>query len=353
MTTAKMKIMQVIGAKNSGGAELFYLRLVVALNKHAEVLCVVRENSWMEKQLKEHGISYRTAPFGGFFDFVTKKLIERYVENFKPDVVQGWMNRACKAFPKINTPTVGRFGGYYALKNYKNCDHLVGNTKGIKLYLEENGCPSENAHYLPNFSPLPKTEFRGHRFAVRSEYELPEDAIVLLVAGRLHDVKGIDIAIQALRGLDNNIYLLVAGSGPNEKALKKLAIAEGVSNRVRFAGWVSRLSVIASAVDIWLVPSRYEPLGNVVLDAWAHEIPIVAAESAGPKSLIVNETSGLLTPIDNVDAFAHAIERLIKNKNLANAVVNGGKAALEVSFSERVVVAKYLDFYREISKNVS
>ncbi|MFT7433628.1 MAG: glycosyltransferase involved in cell wall biosynthesis [Alphaproteobacteria bacterium] len=350
MTVKKMRIMHVLGAKNSGGAELFYLRLVIALQKRCDVLCVVRRGSWMETQLQENNIPHKSAPFGGFFDFKTKRLLKKYIQDYKPQVIQGWMNRACKALPKTNVPTVGRLGGYYALKNYKNCDYLVGNTIGIQDYVVAQGWPKEKAGYLPNFSPLPHADFRGHRAAVRREYNLPEDAKVLFIAGRLHKVKGIDLAIHALRGLDDDVHLLIAGAGTEELALKELAASEGVSHRVCFAGWASQLSVVASAIDIWLVPSRYEPLGNVVLDAWAHEIPLVAAEAAGPKSLILNEISGMLVPLESVDALAQAIDRILKDKNLAKTIVEGGVSALDASFSERVVIGKYLEFYQDISQ---
>tara|TARA_R110000868_G_scaffold262401_1_gene520889 strand:- start:51043 stop:52104 length:1062 start_codon:yes stop_codon:yes gene_type:complete len=353
MNAPRLKVMHVLGAKNSGGAELFYLRLVIALQKHCEVLCVVRENSWMAKQLEEKGIPYRTAPFGGLLDFKTKTLLKKYMNNFKPDVVQGWMNRACKAFPKTKIPTVGRLGGYYALKNYKNCDYLAGNTKGIQNYLIQSGWPEDKSFYLPNFSPLPPSEYREHRSGVRYGYQIPQSAKVLFVAGRLHDVKGIDTAITALKDLPVNVYLLVAGTGPEESALRSLAESLDVADRVHFAGWVSELSVVASAADIWLVPSRYEPLGNVVLDAWAHEIPLVTADAAGPKSLVEDGVSGVMVPMNDPDALVKGIARVLDDETLAQKIVEGGTLKLKNTFSEEVVVAQYLAFYRQISLNVS
>lgn len=349
MTDTNFKVMHVIGAKTSGGAELFYLRLVKALAQKVNILCVVREGSWMENQLKSCGLTYKTVPFGGCFDFKTKKLLEKYIEEFQPNVIQGWMNRACSRLPETSVPTVGRLGGFYDLKNYKNCDYLVGNTKDIQEYVIEKGHDSEKSFYIPNFAPVPDLKFKLNRADVRLEYKIPEDAKVLFVAGRLHHVKGIDLAILALRSLSENVHLMVAGNGKLYDQLLRLAQKEGVEKRVHFIGWVNTITVVASAVDIWLVPSRHEPLGNVVLDAWAHQIPVVASETHGPKSLIENDITGLLFPIEDVDTMVRHIENLLKSPDKMAAIAQKAVCILEANYSEEIVVQKYINFYEKIA----
>lgn len=349
MANSNMKIMQVIGAKGSGGAELFYFRLVQALQAKADVMCVVREGSWLEKRLEMFSIPYKTAPFGGFFDFNTKKILASYIDEFQPDVIQGWMNRACSKLPKTHVPTVGRLGGFYNLKNYENCDYLIGNTQELKEYFIQNGVAEENAFYVPNFAPVPDEKYKANRADVRLTYNIPEDAQVLFIAGRLHHVKGIDTVIKALRSLPNEVHLLVAGSGKLKEKYEELAQREGVEKRLHLAGWVDNLTVVASAADIWVVPSRQETLGNVVLDAWAHKLPVVASKTQGPLSLIDHDVTGKLFDIEDVDTMVRHIESLLKSPAQAEAMVQNALDTLNLNFSEEIVVEKYMDFYKKVT----
>lgn len=346
----KLKIMHVLGAKSSGGAELFFIRLMVALKDKCDLLCVVREGSWAQKQLEEAGVSYKTLPFGGFFDFKTKCALKKIIRDFKPDVVQGWMNRACKALPKTSAVNVGRLGGYYALKNYKNCDHLVGNTEGIRDYLIEQGFGENNSHYIPNFSPAVGVSYKKQAEKARTEYNIPQGAKVLFLAGRLHAVKAIDVAIKALAKLPNHVHLVIGGTGALQGELESLAESLEVAERVHFLGWVSNLPYVVSMADVWLAPSRYEPLGNFVLDAWAMKVPLVAAKSAGPLSLVKDGETGMLVAIDDVEDTANAIQVVLENEVLAHKLVEQGAEFFDKNFSENVVVKQYLDFYKQIIK---
>lgn len=348
MADKKLKLMQVIGAKNSGGAELFYLRLARALAKRddVELLCVVRQGSWMQKQLEAEGLNFKTAPFGGFFDRKTTKILKSYIDDFQPDVVQGWMSRACSKLPKTSVPTVGRLGGYYPLKNFKNCDHLIGNTQELKRYIIENGHPAAKTHYIPNFAPIPDERFKLNRADVRYEFGIAPEVKVLFIAGRLHPVKGIDLAIHALRGLPEHVHLMVAGSGKMKRELESLAEKEGVADRVHLLGWVNNITVVASAADIWLVPSRQEALGNVVLDAWAHGVPVVASKTPGPMSLIEDDLTGKLFDIEDVDTMVRHVEALLKSPRHGETMAENAKSVMLSNYSEESVLKKFISFYK-------
>lgn len=346
-----MKFLHIIGAMKPGGAETFYVRFVRALAKRHDVLPVVRQNSWIHERLKEEGIKHVQLPFGGTMDICTKRKIQRLITEFKPDIVQGWMNRGCKFIPKTNVVTVGRLGGYYSLKYYKNCDHLYGNTEDIKDYLIQEGIPQDHAHYVPNFTDFPLENMEVSTADTRAEYHLPEGAKVLLVAGRLHENKGIDVAIRALKKLEGNVHLLIAGNdGGKEDELKALACELGLEERVHFIGWVSDITKVASVVDVWLVPSRWEPLGNTVLDAWVHRIPCVATASKGPEKLIENGVNGFLIPLEDDDAMADRVQQILSDTKLAEDLGQHGYKTAKESFSEEVVMNLTEAFYTKLLK---
>ena len=162
--------------------------------------------------------------------------------------------------------------------------------------------------------------------------------------GRLHKVKAHDVSLKALALLPE-AYLWIAGSGPLEHELKALAQRLGVAERVRFLGWREDAAALYRAADVCLFPSRYEPLGNTVIQAWAHGAPIVAAASQGPGVLITDEEDGLLTPIDDVQALAAAARRVIEDRALAQRLSQAGLARVAGEFARAPVVARWREVF--------
>lgn len=347
-----MRVMQIIGSKKAGGAETFYIRLINALREHIEILPVVRTGSWLEERLTELEIPHKTADFGGFFDMKTKAKLERYAASYKPDVIQSWMNRSSKFMPtNSNAVLVARMGGYYNLKYYRKMDYIVGNTQDICEYVRKKGWPTEKAVYLPNFAAEPVSLYADKHEElskeIRNQFNIPEDAFVIMVAGRLHDCKGIDTAISALK-LIPDAHLIVVGDGPLEGELRSQVVNEGLVDKVHFSGWASQISPFCAASDVWVVSSRHEPLGNVVLDAWMHRIPVVSTLADGPRSLIDDEEDGLLVPIDNSEEMAKSIKKLQNSPTLRVKLAENAYEKGVKEYGRDVVIADYLDFYEHI-----
>ena len=156
----------------------------------------------------------------------------------------------------------------------------------------------------------------------------------------MHENKAVDVAIKALADIPQTV-LWLAGDGPLRDALENLARSCGVDDRVRFLGWRADVAALLAACDILVCPSRHEPLGNVVIEAWAHGVPVVAAESAGPSWLIEDGKSGVLVPIDDVAALAASVGDLMADHPRRQALVTAGRAAFEARFTEKSVVEEY------------
>jgi glycosyltransferase involved in cell wall biosynthesis len=279
-------------------------------------------------------------------DFTTRRAFHREIKAFSPHIVLTWMNRAshlCPARVSGHTFThVARLGGYYDLKYYRSCDHLIGNTEGIVRYLRGNNWPAAKSHYIPNFvsaEPAPA--------ASRSALQTPESAPLVLALGRLHTNKAFDLLLHAATELPE-AYIWIAGDGPLKVELQALAQSLGVAERVRFLGWRDDVATLLAAADIFVCPSRIEPLGNVVIEAWAHGAPVVAAAAAGPMSLITPGETGLLVPLEDAAALATSIRTLINNPELAARLAEAGRAAYAEYYTETAIVSRYLDFFEEV-----
>lgn len=245
--------------------------------------------------------------------------------------------------PKGDFVHIARLGGYYDLKYYGDCDHLVGNTEDIVEYLTEQGWPREKAHYLPNFvsgEQAPPLD--------RSDYFTPKGVPLIVALGRLHENKAFDTLLQAMARVPD-VYLWLAGDGPLKEELKKVAEELGIKPRVRFLGWRDDTAALMATADMFVCPSRHEPLGNVVIEAWAHELPVVAADSMGPGMLIDNMETGILVPVDDEIAMSKAIRAVLKDPDLAERIARKGNKEYHENFTEERVVARYIEFFEKVT----
>jgi len=105
-----------------------------------------------------------------------------------------------------------------------------------------------------------------------------------------------------------------------------------------------------AAADLFVCPSRHEPLGNVVIEAWAQGISVIAAASEGPRQLITDGEDGLLVPVDAPEPMGQAIARLLAEPDVAARLGAAGRQAYERTFTEDAVVACYLDFFAKVAR---
>jgi len=332
-----MSVLHLLGTAGEGGAETYFVDLVQAL-KRAGVTeaAAIRGNAAREARLRKAGVAVKVLRFGGPLDILTRPAIAGFAALQDTKVALAWMNRAARHTPRGPWARIGRLGGYYSLKYYKGFDHLVANTEDIADWIVGQGWPAGRVSCIPNFAAAPPDAAPVDRASL----DTPEDAPLLLAMGRLHENKAHDISLQALVQLPEAI-LWIAGVGPLEAKLKGMAEALGVANRVRFLGWRTDPSALYRTADICVFPSRFEPLGNVVIQSWAHGLPVIAAASQGPKALIQDGGDGLLVPVDDADALAAGVRRLLAEPMLRARLAAAGGARVEAEFSEAAVVAQW------------
>ena len=135
------------------------------------------------------------------------------------------------------------------------------------------------------------------------------------------------------------------GEGPDKQKLVSLASELGISERVKFLGWVEEPIHYIKASDAFVMPSRHEPLGNALLEAWQAKVPTVSTKSEGPTWYMRDKVDGVLTDIDNADQISSALRSLKENKNLRDFYVKNASERLEQMFNEEAVVNAYLKIF--------
>ena len=325
---------QIMAGAPTGGAELFFERMTAALARAGEtVLPIIRTDHARAARLQSTGLSPIQLGFGGALDLVTRPRIARRLRAFAPRLVMAWMSRAAAMTPRGDWLTAGRLGGYYDLRRFRHCDHLVANTRGLVQWIERQGWPAPRVHHLPNFSP----DLAG---TPPARLPTPPGAPVVLAMGRLHRNKAFDVLVRALP-LIPGAHLVLAGDGPERDPLVNLARAEGVADRLHLLGWRSDQASLLAASTLLCCPSRQEPLGNVVLESFSATIPVIAAASAGPTELIRHGETGLLVPLEDPQALAEAICAVIDDQALAGRLAAAGRLEFLAHHAEAPVVATW------------
>ena len=342
--------MHIIASDGLGGAENFFIRLTGALAEDGHpVTAVTLRGGEVGDQLAP-GVGDERLSMANNFDPAALFGIRALVKGRRPLIVQTYMSRATKLtrIPRRwGIPFIARLGGYYKLKYFRHAHYWVGNTKGICDYLVRGGLPADRVFHISNFVvPVPPSA--ANRAAVRAAAGIPENAFVVMGLGRLVPKKGFDLLIDAvsrLRQGERPVHLLLVGDGRLREALEAQAAP---SDRVHFAGWQTATSPFFAAADLLVCPSREEPLGNVILEGWAHGLPVVSSASAGALELMTHESDGLVVPLDDAATLARGIGALYQDEGLRNALAESGRRTLELHHGKASVVAAYVSLYREI-----
>jgi glycosyltransferase involved in cell wall biosynthesis len=157
----------------------------------------------------------------------------------------------------------------------------------------------------------------------------------LLLPGRLHRWKRIDLVIDAMRHVSTEIELIITGTGEDEARLRALAKSD---RRIRFVGRVSDAELIdlyADARAILFVPLR-EDFGLVTLEAFLSGKPVLTCIDSGePARIVEHGVSGIVSEA-NPHALAACIERLASDPGIAEALGRGGAASIEHVTWDRV-----------------
>ena len=338
-----MRVLHVIAGAPFGGAETAFVDLITALKKRGvDQHAVIRSHLQRAHQLTELAVPVTQVPFRKWFDWETPRALREVSQKFQPHIVQTWMERATTMLPKVSACHVGWLGGFYKVQSYRACRHIVGVTPGIIKHMVDNGWPAHKADVLRTFAVIEEAQPID-----RCLYDTPVDAPLLLGLGRLHSDKAFDVLLKALVNVPE-AYLWIAGDGVLRHELPQLAQRLGVANRVRFLGWRTDRAALLKTCDICAFPSRVEPFGTVIVEAWAYQAPLVTAASTGPREHVHHGDNGMIVPIDDVDALTDALRCVINDPVLRKRIVEGGWRDYQEKFTEEVVVSQYLALYNRL-----
>lgn len=224
------------------------------------------------------------------------------------------------------------------------------------------GCSEHTSEQLMRYEKIPKRKIvtipngiDGSRFdltidrqAKRRELGIHEKGNVIGLAVRLSDQKGITFLLQAMPRIlakHPDTTLLIAGDGDLRMDLEQEAQQLGIAARVKFCGPRKDIPELLKLLDLYVLPSKWEGLPMVILEAMAAGCPIVATDVGGNSTAVVDGVTGALVPPQDPGVLADAVIRLLDSPDLLQTYAANGKQRFRERFSAETMAREYERLY--------
>lgn len=225
------------------------------------------------------------------------------------------------------------------------CCGVVG-----RHYQKQVGVKASKIEVIYNAVSMPDPPLPEQCGPARAALGLPADAFVLGTLGRLHEQKGHSTLLRALASLAQtipNVALFVAGTGPLRESLEAEAHRLGIAERVHFLGVRRDRETLFAAMDLFVLPSRWEGLSLALVEAMGAARPVVATSVGGNPEVVTEGKTGLLVPPDDAAALAGAIARLAASPSVRGRLALTAASEARARFSIEEHVAQLETLYRQ------
>ena len=329
-----------------GGAERYFVDLAVALaDRGHEVLAICQTGALAIAHLRTHpGPRIVTVRAAGTWDPVAVMSIRRLLAAHAPQVVETHLARAAhiagSAAAPLRVPVAARIHNYVKLKYYRKVDAFWAATADQREYLMRSGVKRECIEVIPHFSALQPVG--------SAPVAAPGAPIAAL--GRFVRKKGFDVLLTAaarLRAAGWRLQYVIGGDGPERSALATQAAVLGLGGHANFPGWQDDVAAFLNGAAAFVLPSRDEPFGIVVLEAMARGIPIVATATQGPREILSAE-SAYLVPLNDPAALGAALATALNRPEERRAKAQAALDLFRSRYAEDVVVPQVIGAYERL-----
>jgi glycosyltransferase involved in cell wall biosynthesis len=354
----RVKLVVYHAGEGLGGVEVSMATLLSNFDRRVEIVLLGSEPSvikWFAKQLPSARV-VRIPKVQNKWDFAGMLNHWRTVRSLKPDI--------------FHVDLVTPWSGKYAL--------LAGVlAPGVKVIaVDYTGLPAHNRKAIwakrllmaatsanvaisAELAAFIEDVARQARGSVRVIYQgisdpgspvsphRRQDPPVIGTIARLTRQKGIDIFLRALADIPD-VLAVVVGDGEDEEELKGLAKDLGIAERVSWMGWRDDARALVEGFDVFVLPSRWEGFGRVLVEAEFAECPVVATRVVGTSEAMVDGETGFLVPPENKEALVQAIKRLLEDEVLAREMGRRGREFALSRFEPAATARRFEALYDEI-----
>jgi len=372
-----IKILIIITDTDLGGTEKIVFELARALSQDIEKrfevkVIALKRRARMAARLEDEGIAVQSLDLGEELGvcYLVRALaaiwdLRSILNSEKPDLVHGFLFQGnlfarmskfftnAKIFSSLRVIDQGWFkikvDGWTSFLT----DLYLCVSDQVKLWaLPALAVPQRKIIVIKNGID-PEAFLRLTKDEARIKLGWPALATIITTIARLDRQKGVDLLIKSaslvLRERPDSIFLVV-GDGPDKKALVELTRVIGVEKSFIFTGAITDIPTVLAASDIFALPSRWEGMPNVILEAMSGAKPIVAARIGGVPEMLEDRREALLVPPEDVNALARALLELMNNPELSQKIANQARKRVEKEFSLNEMIDNYKKLYLSFGK---
>lgn len=361
-----MKILVVQDHLRSGGTERQSVLLArgFAAAGHDSALLTFRPGGPLAAGLPE-GMHQVLQPFDTGLDWWAPGLL-RTARRLGPDLVlcMGRManchgarlQHTLPGAAVIATLRTGKPLPWLFRRSLSRVRHVVANSEEARqVLLTQHALPSSQVSMIHNSLVFPPDAHLARNEVLRATHGASPATVILLCVAMFRPEKNQRALIELACGLSpgSDWQLWFAGDGRARQACAAEVQRLGISDRIRFLGWVSDPSPLYRAADIAVLTSRRESLSNFLIEAQAHGLPAVAYDALGVGEAFLPEESGFLIPMHQADRFRAALQRLIDDPSLRATMGARGRDRARRSFAPERQLQAYLECFRGLARTRS
>lgn len=364
-----LNVLQLIPTLDRSGAEKQMVLLAGGLPRdkfRVEVAALTRLGP-LTGELEAVGVPVTSLGKKLKLDPLTLLRLVRFLKSRRFDVVQTWIFAANTygrvAAHLVGVPIVittemavdlwkGKTERFIDRRLARWCDRLVGNSRAVVDYYRSLGVPDDRLTMI--YSGIADEEApQVDRAALRVEFGFAPQAPLVFFAGRLAEQKRVNDLLKALDLLQHvqpDLRTLIAGDGPLRAQLEENARLYHLVDRVRFLGHREDVPRLMAAADVVVLPSAYEGLPNLVLEAMRFRKPVVATAAPGTTELVLDGQTGSLVPVNSPQILARAIRDIVRDPAMARRMGQAGRERVDRDFPAQAMIDHFASLYEELAR---
>jgi glycosyltransferase involved in cell wall biosynthesis len=268
-------------------------------------------------------------------------LIARKISFFKPFILISERNYKL-LYWKEKKARISRLKRSLTGFVYSRANQIISLSKGVADYMIKSfEVPEHKIKVIYNGVDMNLIK-RMAREPLRESFLADHSTPIFSACGRMVYQKNFTLLLEAFSLINNKIdsRLLILGEGEEKNLLEDLVAKLGIQGKTFFLGFKRNPYKYIAASDIFILSSRWEGFGNVIIEAMSCEVPVVATKCFGSEEIITNGVNGILVQNEKPEKMANAIIRLTKDKDLSNRLIDGGKKRI-MDFTMEKMISEY------------
>ena len=375
MKRKKIKILHV--AQAAGGVDRYIRMLLKYLNKEKFENILVCSQDFHEEDYKGLVETFEQIEMTraiGSNDLKAIGKVRKLIKKYNPDIIyahsskagaiarvaniglkkhcvynpHGWaFNMQCSAQKKAIYTAIEKMAAPF-------CDKIICISDAErKSALDKKICRADKLQVIYNGVDIETYENGVHGVVKRTDLNIPEDAFVVGMVGRISPQKAPDVFIKMAKQVKDripNTHFIIVGNGNQENEIRKYANNNGFSDKLHITGWVNNPMSYIELFDIACLLSRWEGFGLALPEYMMAGKPIVASRVDAIPNIITNGENGLLVEMDDAVGASAAVLKIYSNNNLKSKLVSAGLKTVHKKFNVQRMTKETEKLFEEVTK---